>query len=118
MRTCLSFLVVENMRNGHSPKDACRIAIHRLLALKPNPYNDVDKMHKQLVVGIVAMDREGNIGGASTLCEGNLHRGKPFFPISVWRRTSSSSIGSDHKGAFKNDDVGRPFIIEAGISGV
>ena len=34
MRTCLSFLVVEMMRQGKSPQEACSIGISRMLELE------------------------------------------------------------------------------------
>lgn len=83
MRICLSFLVVEYMRNGKNVQEACRLGIQRLKALVPP--RDKDTMHSTLVAGVVAMDRYGVIGAASTLDEQNLHRGEPYFPVVYWR---------------------------------
>lgn len=82
MRTCISFMVVEYIRHGTPVQEACRLAIERLQRLPPS--YGTDKMHTSLVVGIVAMDRFGNIGAASTLGATNLHRGAPYFPVSYW----------------------------------
>jgi N4-(beta-N-acetylglucosaminyl)-L-asparaginase len=81
MRVCLSFMVVEYMRHGYSVKDACAASIKRIMALKPaSPIG----MHSSLTVGVIAMDKVGNIGAASTLDENNRHRNNPFFPVSYW----------------------------------
>ena len=76
MRTCLSFLVVELMRQGKSPQEACRLGISRMLELEtayattshPNPDQSMKSslkttttMHTGLVVGVVAMDPLGNV---------------------------------------------------------
>ncbi len=63
MRTCLSFLVVEHMRNGLSPAEACRLAIQRQMAVSGDicPDDGDQRMHSSLVVGVVAMDRWGNV---------------------------------------------------------
>ena len=59
MRTCLSFLVVEYMRQGYTPKVACQMGIDRLLAIPPTTSGD--KMHSSLVVGVIAMDKFGKV---------------------------------------------------------
>lgn len=75
MRTCLSFLVVEFMRNGASVGEACRKGIERIKQLKPLHtfvgqsaeitcsigVSAQDTMHSSLVVGVVAMDIHGNV---------------------------------------------------------
>lgn len=66
MRTCLSFLVVEMMRAGKSPQEACVIGIQRMFELE-TCYSEgeappaSDAMHSHLVVGVVAMDALGNV---------------------------------------------------------
>lgn len=96
MRTCLSFLVVEYMRQGKEVDEACRLGIARLEALVYKPSSSspsssssskvsAEKMHDRLTVGVVAMDTHGNVGAASTIDENNLHRGKPYFPVACWR---------------------------------
>src|SRR6201991_2432407 len=54
IRNVGSFLVVELMRQGRSPEDACREAVERILRKKPNA--------KDLQVGFLAMDKKGNVG--------------------------------------------------------
>ena len=57
IRNCGSFLVVEFMRQGHSPTDACRLAIERLIA------HDPEKRKYQ--VGFIALNKKGEFGGYS-----------------------------------------------------
>jgi isoaspartyl peptidase/L-asparaginase-like protein (Ntn-hydrolase superfamily) len=57
MRTLSAFLVVELMRNGLSPQEACREAIMRIV--KKNP--DVGEVQ----VGILALNKEGETGSYS-----------------------------------------------------
>lgn len=100
MRTCISFLIVEFMRQGHSPQDACSMAIKRFQELEPDFHHEDEqkeggestggqscekRMHVKLTVGVVAMDKAGRVGAASTLSESNAHRGLPGFPVVVWR---------------------------------
>ena len=49
LRSCLSFLVVEYMRNGFSPQDACTMGIKRLesIVYKGDIRGDVNTMEKQ-----------------------------------------------------------------------
>ena len=109
MRTCLSFIVVEFIRQGKSPQEACRLGIERILELKllnslnhdtntPDTQSNINNnnnnnslnseqksMHEKLTVGVIAMDINGNIGAASTLDESNRHRGLPAFPVMCWK---------------------------------
>jgi len=56
MKTLGSFLVVELMRQGAKPQEACEEAVQRI----------IKKMdYKDLQVGYIAMDKSGNIGGYS-----------------------------------------------------
>jgi N4-(beta-N-acetylglucosaminyl)-L-asparaginase len=54
MKTLGSFLVVELMRNGKSPQQACEIAIERIVRK--------NKDYKEFQVGIIALDKSGNHG--------------------------------------------------------
>jgi N4-(beta-N-acetylglucosaminyl)-L-asparaginase len=54
IRNVGSFLVVELMRQGRSPQDACREAVERILRKKPEA--------RGLQVGFLAMDKKGNVG--------------------------------------------------------
>jgi L-asparaginase/N4-(beta-N-acetylglucosaminyl)-L-asparaginase len=52
-----SFLVVELMRQGHSPQEACELAIGRLIEKNPG--------WKSLQVGLLALDKRGRVGAYS-----------------------------------------------------
>lgn len=58
IKICGSFLVVELMRQGYSPEDACKEAVHRIK--KRNP----DK--PELFVGFLAINKAGEHGAFST----------------------------------------------------
>lgn len=94
LRTCLSFLVVECMRQGDSPQLACEKGIARLEEIVHGPPGDakrggeeeeVARMHERLTVAVMAMSPGGEIGASSTLGPKNVHRGRPAFPLAVWR---------------------------------
>jgi isoaspartyl peptidase/L-asparaginase-like protein (Ntn-hydrolase superfamily) len=55
-----SFLVVEAMRNGKSPQEACRMAVERIIHKQPQ-YKDVDNF----LVGFIALNKQGEIGAVS-----------------------------------------------------
>lgn len=54
LRICGSYLVVELMRQGLSPADACQKAIERLAAKNPN--------YKEVQVGFLAINKKGEHG--------------------------------------------------------
>lgn len=54
LRICGSYLVVELMRQGLSPKEACKKAIDRLVAKNPN--------YKEVQVGFLALNKKGEHG--------------------------------------------------------
>lgn len=62
IRNAASFLVVELMRQGHSPADACREAIDRVVRKRPED-------SKRLQVCFLALGRDGRVGAFA------LHRG-------------------------------------------
>ena len=72
MRYCGSFLVVEFMRQGLDPTEACRAAIRRIANQDPKGFN--------LSANFVALDKRGRFGAAGT------DRG---FSYSVTAKTSS-----------------------------
>ncbi|MEO1530027.1 MAG: N(4)-(beta-N-acetylglucosaminyl)-L-asparaginase [Planctomycetota bacterium] len=49
------FLVVELMRQGNSPEDACRLAVERVIAKNPD--------WREFQVGFIAIDKKGRVGG-------------------------------------------------------
>jgi N4-(beta-N-acetylglucosaminyl)-L-asparaginase len=55
IRNAGSFLVVELMRQGRSPHEACREAVMRIVKRKP-------KIAREIQVGFLALDREGEVG--------------------------------------------------------
>lgn len=79
MRICGSHLVVEFMRQGLSPMEACKKAIDRLVAKNPN-YKDVQ-------VGFLALNKNGEVGA---YC---LQKG---FNYSVYDSTGNKLIDSEH----------------------
>jgi N4-(beta-N-acetylglucosaminyl)-L-asparaginase len=55
IRNVGSFLVVELMRQGRTPEEACREAVARIVKRKP-------KTAKDIQVGFLAMNRQGEVG--------------------------------------------------------
>ncbi|WP_183560150.1 N(4)-(beta-N-acetylglucosaminyl)-L-asparaginase [Mucilaginibacter sp. SP1R1] len=55
IRNVGSFLVVELMRQGLSPEDACKEAVHRIIKKKP-------EIAKQIQVGFLAINKKGEYG--------------------------------------------------------
>lgn len=55
IRNAASFLVVEEMRRGRSPKDACREAIERVVHKRP-------AASRKLQVCFLAINRDGEVG--------------------------------------------------------
>lgn len=55
IRNVGSFLVVELMRHGHSPQEACQEAVMRIVKRRP-------AASKDLQVGFLAMNRHGEVG--------------------------------------------------------
>lgn len=54
IRACGSFLVVELMRQGHDPEEACRLAVERVIEKNPD--------YAEIQVGFLALDRYGRFG--------------------------------------------------------
>jgi N4-(beta-N-acetylglucosaminyl)-L-asparaginase len=55
IRNVGSFLVVELMRQGHSPEEACKEAVMRIIKKKP-------EVAKQIQVGFLAINKKGEYG--------------------------------------------------------
>lgn len=64
LRTLGSFLVVELMRQGNTPNEACKMAVQRIIEKHPG-YNDFQ-------VGFIAMNKAGVVGSYS------IHQGFSF----------------------------------------
>ena len=58
MRYCASFLIVEFMRQGMSPTEACQQVIRRIMRTEPKGAN--------LSINFVALDKQGRYGAAGT----------------------------------------------------
>ena len=54
LKTVGSFLIVELIRQGKSPQQACEEAIDRIVNKNPN--------HKDFQVGYIAMNKQGDVG--------------------------------------------------------
>ena len=55
IRAVGSFLVVELMRQGHSPENACRLAVERVIEKNPD--------WREIQVGFIALNTRGEYGG-------------------------------------------------------
>lgn len=65
IRICGSFLVVELMRQGYSPEQACKKAVERIQSVTP-------KDPKNIQIGFIAINKAGQYGGYA------LHKGFDF----------------------------------------
>jgi hypothetical protein len=77
------------------------------------------RMHSRLTVGVVAMNRNGIVGGASTVDEENLHRNNAYFPVACWSPPErNGGDGSNNSaGDSDSDNVGSVRFIEASRAG-
>jgi N4-(beta-N-acetylglucosaminyl)-L-asparaginase len=82
IRICGSFLIVELMRQGRSPQEACEEAVKRLVA-KNNNINDIQ-------AGFLAINKDGDMGAFS------VHPGFNFA-----KATESGNVLVDAKSHFK-----------------
>ena len=64
MRYCASFMVVENMRAGMPPEEACAATIRRIAGTDPKG--------DDLSINFIALDKSGRFGAAGT------QKGFPF----------------------------------------
>ena len=55
LKMCGSFLIVELMRNGKSPAEACKIAVERIVKQQSD--------YKDFQVGFLAINKRGETGG-------------------------------------------------------
>ena len=61
MRIVGSFLVVESMKNGQSPQEACETAIKRAIEV----HSKQIKADKTFQLAYIALDKRGDVGGAA-----------------------------------------------------
>lgn len=59
VRICGTHLVVELMRQGYSPENACKEAVERIIKRSP-------KYNKEMIVGFLAINKKGEYGAYST----------------------------------------------------
>ncbi|GBL36287.1 N(4)-(Beta-N-acetylglucosaminyl)-L-asparaginase [Filimonas sp.] len=81
VRICGSHTIVEAMRYGKSPKEACKLAIERLIKLKGN------EKAKEIQLGFIAINKAGEIGCYSML---------PEFTMAVRSAEGEKIIQSDY----------------------
>jgi N4-(beta-N-acetylglucosaminyl)-L-asparaginase len=61
VRICGSHTIVEAMRYGKSPEEACKIALERLIKMKGEEYA------RKIQIGFIALNKKGDIGCYSML---------------------------------------------------
>ena len=83
IRACGTFLVVELMRQGKSPEEACRLATERVISKTPE--------WKQMQVGFIAIDKQGRTGGFCI---------QPGFNYAVYDKENGNRLldGKSHVG--------------------
>ncbi len=75
IRVVGSHLVVELMRQGHTPETACRLAVERVIQKNPN--------YEEIQVGFLALDRTGRYGAYSL---------EPGFECAVYEREKGNRL--------------------------
>ena len=89
MRYCASYQVVENMRHGMSPTEACAEAIRRIAKTDPQGMD--------LAINFIAIDKHGEFGAAGTQAN---------FPYSVTTPTFSEVRKGKSLGRAKQKEGG------------
>lgn len=74
LKFCASFLVVEYMRMGHGPREACRKVIERFMRKNHGKQNED--------ISLIALSAEGEYGAATLRAE---------FPFGIWDMSESRS---------------------------
>lgn len=87
LKSLSTFLVVELMRNGKSPQEACEEAIQRIIKKNAN--------HKDFQVGICAVNKNGEIGAAS------IHGG---FSYAIHTETQEELVKANYTFAQKKKE--------------
>lgn len=80
IRICGSHLVVELMRQGNSPEEACRLAVERLISKNPD--------YQEIQVGFIALNKQGEYGGYCI---------QPGFNYAVYDATGNRMIDAVSK---------------------
>jgi N4-(beta-N-acetylglucosaminyl)-L-asparaginase len=81
VRICGSHTIVEAMRYGKSPKEACKVAIERLIKIK-----GAEKA-REIQLGFIAINKSGEIGCYSML---------PEFTMAVHSAAGQQIIHADY----------------------
>lgn len=79
LKTVGSFLIVELMRQGKTPQQACEEAIERIIFKNPN--------HKDFQVGYIAVNKEGEVGSYS------IHQ---WFSYRIYQGDTHKNVQSDY----------------------
>ena len=79
IRIAGSFLIVELMRQGRSPKSACKLAVERIVKKQPD--------HKEFQVGFIALNKKGETGGFSL---------KKGFEYALYQEGKNKMHDADH----------------------
>jgi len=82
MKFCGSFLIVERMRDGLSPQEACQYAVRRILEKKPDD--------REIMAAFIALSKDGSFGAAAT---------KEGFTYQVWRYPDEVITGQPELGS-------------------
>jgi N4-(beta-N-acetylglucosaminyl)-L-asparaginase len=77
IRICGSFLIVELMRQGRTPQEACEEAVRRLIAKQDN----IDNVQ----AGFIAINKDGEYGGYAV---------RPGFDFAMHTRQGNSRVDS------------------------
>ncbi len=77
-----SFLVVETMRHGASPQEACEVALRRIIKKQPQ-YAEVNNF----LVGFIALNKNGEIGACSY---------RKGLQYSLWRDGNNSVVDAPY----------------------
>jgi N4-(beta-N-acetylglucosaminyl)-L-asparaginase len=85
MRYCATFRIVEYMRQGHSPEDACLETIRQIIRVDPKPWSE-------LSINFIALDKHGRFGAAGT---------DNGFQFAVTTKRSSQVLPNPAVGKFK-----------------
>ncbi len=78
MKTVGSFLIVELMRNGKSPQEACEEAIQRIIKQNPGTYKDFQ-------AAFIALNKKGEVGSAC------IHEGFSYVKYQNGKNTNTKS---------------------------
>lgn len=73
-----SFLIVELMRNGSSPQEACEEAIRRIIKQNPDTYKDFQ-------AAFIALNKKGEVGSAC------IHKGFSYVKYQQGKNTNTES---------------------------